>query len=301
MKSIKVLLTLFLIFSLITSCSKDDSKEEIIEEENTEIPVEEEDEEEEEEEETAPTAPNSLKSLIVNYQDDIFTFYFHYFNNKIDKLAYVNEMNEITYYSFAYNDSDKIGQTIKYDMNPNNTSVDFSDSSNFGNITNTVTHEYYGSGLIREVDSYIYYYKSGGLTSTIMPPGFPVTNISYDTNDKIERTNTYSHVHDPGISRFFEFDSHNNPFYYLFDEFGLVIDKGLYLKNTSLRIIINDLFCISPYNVLEKKEYDENQWPSYNVDYTYNNENYPLEGIFIFKNLDTQEEFIRYTISFDYY
>lgn len=299
MKSIKTLLTLFFFFSLIASCSKDDSKEEIIEEENTETPIEE--EEEEEEEETAPTAPNSIKSLIVNYQDDIFSFYFHYFNNKIDKLAYVNELNEITYYSFAYNDSDKIGQTIKYDMNPNNTSVDFSDSSNFSNITNTVTHEYYGSGHVREVNSYRYYYKSGGLTSKIMPPGFPVTNIFYDTNNKIKRTDTYSHMHDPGISRFLEFDSHNNPFYYLFDEFGFAIDYSLYLENTSLRIILNDLFCISPYNVLEKTDYDENQWPSYTVDYTYNNENYPLEGIFIYENLDTQEEFIRYTISFDYY
>ena len=93
---------------------------------------------------------------------------------------------------------------------------------------------------------------------------------------------------------------------YLFDEFGFVIDKNLTGvsyngSTTSIGRIIKDLYCISPYNITEKKEYDESQWPSYTVDYIYNTDNYPVEGVFIAENLDTQVQTVRYTINFDYY
>ena len=291
MKSIKVLLPLFLTFSLITSCSNDDSKEEIIEEEKTET-----------------TAPNSLKSFTVDQNGDIYSFYFHYYDNKLDKLAYVNELNKITYYSFTYNALDKIEETIKYEMNPNATSVDFGDSNNFGNAESSIVHSYHGNNTLQEVAGYIYAYNNNGLTSQIMGLNmFPTVNIFYDASNKIEKTETFETQYDPGFKQFLQFDNYNNPFYYLFDEFGFVIDKNLTgvsyngSTTTSIGRIIKDLYCISPYNITEKKEYDESQWPSYTVDYIYNTDNYPVEGVFIAENLDTQVQTVRYTINFDYY
>ncbi|WP_394907395.1 hypothetical protein [uncultured Mesonia sp.] len=291
MKSIKVLLPLFLTFSLITSCNNDDSKEEIIEEEKTET-----------------TAPNSLKSFTVDQNGDIYSFYFHYYDNKLDKLAYVNELNKITYYSFTYNASDKIEETIKYEMNPNATSIDFGDSNNFGNAESSIVHSYHGNNTLQEIAGYIYAYNNNGLTSQIMGLNmFPTVNIFYDASNKIEKTETFENQYDPGFKQFLQFDNYNNPFYYLFDEFGFVIDKNLTgvsyngSTTTSIGRIIKDLYCISPYNITEKKEYDESQWPSYTVDYTYNTDNYPVEGVFIAENLDTQVQTVRYTINFDYY
>lgn len=299
MKSIKVLLTLFLIFSLITSCSKDDSKEEIIEEENTEIPVE----EEEEEEETASTAPNSLKSFTVDQNGDIYSFYFHYYDNKLDKLAYVNELDEITYYSFTYNASDKIEETIKYEMNPNATSVDFSDSSNFGNAESSILHSYHDNNTLQEIAGYGYAYNNGLVSQIMSKAMFPTTNIFYDANNKIKKTETYLHNHDTGSPRYFEFDNKINPFYKLFNEFGFVVNKNLSIPNngsiaSEINKILKDLYCISPYNISQKR--DENNSPSYNVEYTYNNDDYPLEGIFIYEN-QNQQEVTKYTISYDYY
>ena len=291
MKSIKVLLPLFLTFSLITSCNNDDSKEEIIEEEKTET-----------------TAPNSLKSFTVDQNGDIYSFYFHYYDNKLDKLAYVNELNKITYYSFTYNALDKIEETIKYEMNPNATSVDFGDSNNFGNAESSIVHSYHGNNTLQEIAGYIYAYNNNGLTSQIMGLNmFPTVNIFYDASNKIEKTETFENQYDPGFKQFLQFDNNNNPFYYLFDEFGFVIDKNLTgvsyngSTTTSIGRIIKDLYCISPYNITEKKEYDESQWPSYTVDYIYNTDNYPVEGVFIAENLDTQVQTVRYTINFDYY
>jgi|GEM_PF-3829044 len=293
MKSIKVLLTLFLIFSLITSCSKDDSKEEIIEEENTEIPVEEE-EEEEEEEETAPTAPNSLRSFTIEEYGIIQSFYLHYYDNKLDKLAYVNELDEITYYSFAYNASGKIEETTKYEMNPNATSVDFSDSSNFVNAESTITQTYSQNQRLIEIGTWAYSFNADFQITRIMSIYMlPTTNIFYDANNKIKRTDTYENNNDMAMSQFLEFDNNNNPFYYLFDEFGFIIDKNL-------GIPLGGLYCISLHNLSKRSRIEldnPKNTPDTHVEYTYNNDGYPVESLY-YPNTST---IVERKITYEYY
>jgi len=132
---------------------------------------------------------------------------------------------------------------------------------------------------------------------------FPTTNIFYDANNKIKKTETYLHNHDTGSPRYLEFDNKINPFYKLFDEFGFVVNKNLSIPNngsitSEINMILKDLYCISPYNIDQKR--DENNYPSYNVEYTYNNDDYPLEGIFIYED-ENQQGVTKYTISYDYY
>jgi len=287
----------------MVSCSQDEATENIIEDDNTENPIEEEDENDEEE---IPTEPNSLKSFTVDKNGDIYSFYFHYYNNKIDKLAYVNELEEITYYSLEYNStSHKIEETIKHSVTSNNTEIDFTDSNNFMDAESSVFHSYHDNNELHEIAGYGYAYN-GGFVSQIMDTSmFPTTNIFYDASGKIERTETYEYNQDPGFPQFFEFDSKNNPFFYLFDEFGLVIDKSLSIPNngsipSAINKVLKDAYCISPYNILEKTEYMQNGIPSYKVEYTYNNDDYPLEGIFIYDG-ENQQGIIKYTINFDYY
>ncbi|MDT0295286.1 hypothetical protein ACFQ3R_03415 [Mesonia ostreae] len=283
------------------SCSQDDTSQTILENENTE--VEDENGEDEGDNEETPTESNSLKSFTVDKNGDLYSFYFHYDNNKIDKLAYVNKLDEITYYSFEYNETERIQETIKYIANPSNTSVDFSNSNNFSNAESSLTHSYHTNNKLQEIAGFGYAYTNGLVDQIMSTTMFPTTNISYDANNKIEKTETYLNNHDPGSPRYFEFDNKINPFYKLFDEFGFVVDKNLSIPNngsiaSEINRVLNDLYCISPYNIDQKR--DENNYPSYNVEYTYNNDDYPLEGVFTYED-QNQQEVIKYTIFYDYF
>lgn len=299
MKTPKLLISLFIGLLFMVSCSQDDTTPTITEDDNTEDPIEEEGDDEEE----IPTEPNSLKSFTVDKNGDLYSFYFHYDNNKIDKLAYVNKLNAITYYSFEYDNTERIQETTKYTANPNNTSVDFSNSNNFSNAESSLTHSYHTNNKLQEIAGFGYAYTNGLVDQIMSTTMFPTTNIFYDANNKIEKTETYLNNHDTGSPRYFEFDNQTNPFYKLFDEFGFVVDRNLSIPDSGfttsdINRILKDLYCISPYNIDQKR--DENNYPSYNVEYTYNDDDYPLEGVFT-GEIEGQQEIILYTISYDYY
>ncbi|MDR6299579.1 hypothetical protein [Mesonia maritima] len=296
--SILLLLTSLILFS----CSKDENIE-VIEEESIDQPKNDDNNDDSNDE---PPAPNSLKTFTIDVNGNLHTFYFNYENNQIDKLAYKDEAGEITYYSFEYNSFDKISKTIKYNSNSNNSSsVDFDNQNNFNNQEDSIMHFYRSNNSLKEIETWDYgfnwgyAYNSDGLVSRIQSTGMiPVTNIFYDENNKIEKLKTYPENTDWIVYiDYFEFDDNKNPFYKLFDEIGLVIDKDISISNRYLReLIISDLVCISPYNVSEKTEDLKPGPPTYIVEYSYNDDNFPLEAVYY-----NNSTVVKYTITYDYY
>lgn len=253
-------LLLMLIFSILFSCSSDESDDITAGEENDSL--------------------NYLKKMTGQESDgDPYELQILYENNKISKMANKANDGNVYYSAFELNAQNKILKTNAFYRFDNAHIIDFDNPENFEGVASVFQYGYQNNKLIErsidynnEIFSEYFDYNNNG--------DFEKYYCSESENNSCEtRILTYDqgqitslficyYCDGDGLTYTFEFDDKINPFYVLFQKYGLPLGKAIGLEN--MGEYRGDFF----YKNNIKKLYINGEL-HYTASYQYNSNGYP--------------------------